>query len=435
MGRHSSRDLFPVPPVLRLTGPRARSATDRTVTGVRFPIVDDLSQIAADDRFLDYLAAGRSDLAGVFAGVSAGVAGGSASLRGSAAGARSIAPMLATWRAEIVEPSMPEVPSIPAPRRVMRGPADKQPSRSLKPILGVAAAVCALLMGSVAVGAHSAEPGDALWGLTRVLYSSHAESVKAKLEVTHSIEMAQDFLDKEQAKKAVAPLSSADIQVQKVDPSDGQKSLKSDLQSLWIQVNDKTGGSDGSSAEGSTNAEGAAAAVAASSSELAKNSSGVAKHTTSPRVTDKAGTTTGAIAGKPAVTSINDPSGTSSNGSDSHTPPGVPIPPPVGPTDGSSSNPGTDTGSPATSVPAVPVPSTTDPTSPPDPGTSTTSEVPPPVTTDAPTTPDPSTSSDPPTTEMSTTSVAPTPTPSTSDPSQNASNNDPASVENAQASQ
>jgi hypothetical protein len=36
---------------------------------------------------------------------------------------------------------------------------------------------------------------------------------------------------------------------------------------------------------------------------------------------------------------------------------------------------------------------------------------------------------------MSTTSVAPTPTPSTSDPSQNASNNDPASVENAQASQ
>jgi len=60
MGRHSSDDLYPsTPPVLRLATPRSRPAPERTVPGVRFPVVDDLSQIAADDRLLDYVAAGR----------------------------------------------------------------------------------------------------------------------------------------------------------------------------------------------------------------------------------------------------------------------------------------------------------------------------------------------------------------------------------------
>ena len=234
---------------------------------MRFPIVDDLSAIAADDRFLDYLAAGRADLAS------------SAVFSTSGSTALAVAPLLATWRSEVVDPPLPALPTLAPPKRVMRGPADRAQTRSLRPILGVAVAICALLVGSAAVGAHSAQPGDALWPLTRVLYASHAQSVQAKVAVTNFIHQAQKFLDNEQATRAKVPLSSADVEITRVDPSDGRESLKTDLNRLWVEVKKRTGGADDSPTEPATAAERAAAAgVAAAAS--AKNNSGASKHST-----------------------------------------------------------------------------------------------------------------------------------------------------------
>ncbi len=448
MGRHSSPDIFPAPPTRRLPGPRARPAGDRTIPGVRFPIVDDLSQIAADDRLLDYLAAGRSDFGDVFAGASGfaddrsrsssvGASGfaGSVASSGSAATALPLAPLLATWRSEIVDPPLPQLPSIPAPRRVMRGPADKRATRSVKPILGVVAAIGALLLASAAVGAQSAQPGDALWGLTKVLYSSHAESVQAKIDVKNSMVVAKGFLasqNSQEAVKAVVPLSSADVQIKHVDPSDGQEGLQSDLDTLWTEVHIKTGRSVPASAvDASTSAAQAAGGPVAAAS--AKNSSGAAKQSASSAARSSTGA--GATAGKPTVTSANgpsSPSGPATDGRLSPTVPGVilPVVPPTAPTVGNPSNPGTGTGAPAPSAPAVPgTDSATTPAGQDQP-TSTTSQTPAPVTTETPTTSAPSATADP-----STTSQMPSATATTADGGGVQQNNGPASVGNAPASQ
>ena len=48
---------------LRLGSGRSRQSAESTLPGVRFPIVDDLAMIAADDRLLDLIVLGPSDLA------------------------------------------------------------------------------------------------------------------------------------------------------------------------------------------------------------------------------------------------------------------------------------------------------------------------------------------------------------------------------------
>ena len=55
-------------------------------------------------------------------------------------------------------------------------------NRHLIPLAGAAAALTITISG-VAFGAHDAEPGDALWTVSKVLYSERAASVEKKVEV------------------------------------------------------------------------------------------------------------------------------------------------------------------------------------------------------------------------------------------------------------
>ncbi len=420
MGRHDSPELFPSPPVRRLTSARARPSADRTVPGLRFPIVDDLSAIAADDRFLDYLAAGRADLAS------------SAVFSTSGSTALAVAPLLATWRSEVVDTPLPALPTLAPPKRVMRGPADRAQTRSLRPILGVAVAICALLVGSAAVGAHSAQPGDALWPLTRVLYASHAQSVQAKVAVTNSIHQAQKFLDNKQATRAKVPLSSADVEITRVDPSDGRESLKTDLNRLWVEVKKRTGGADDSPTEPAT-AAGRAAAAGVAAAESAKNNGGAGKHSSASNAAGVAGPK--ANSSKPSSTATNGAADPTQPGGAARTQPGDPLPAPVASSGHDSSNPGGGAATSQSTAPGPTSPAPTDASSAPDPGTSTSSEAP--VTTDPSTSADPATSTndEPPSTAASTTSQMPAPTTDGAGGDQPGGNGPASVADNAQASQ
>ncbi|SDO99730.1 hypothetical protein SAMN04515671_2611 [Nakamurella panacisegetis] len=204
---------------------RARAASGDTA-GVDFSVaeavMDDLTLITADDLLLDRIAAGQGD---VFPEPATGVRSGPGGL----------APLLATWRADIVDPQWPDAPTVDEAIRAA-APKARPARRALRPILGVAVAISALLFGSAAIGAQHAQPGDALWPLAQVLYADHATSVQAGLAVKASLGIARDALVQHQPQSALVALTSASGEVQKVLTTDGKQALQDDLTRLWNEA-------------------------------------------------------------------------------------------------------------------------------------------------------------------------------------------------------
>ena len=381
MGRHRAPDAVPgeasVVEMETARLSRYRTGTSdgsRVGTSVAVAMVDDLTLITADDHFLDRIAAGQGEVfadSPVFA----------------RSGPGTLAPLLATWRADIVDPHWPDLPTIDDAVTAAARPQPKRARRALQPIVAVAVAISALLFGSAAVGAQHAVPGDTLWPLAQVLYADHASSVKAGIAAQASLSDARAALILGQPGSAIVALTSASVEVQKVLTTDGKNALQQDLDQLWNEAT--------SSLQAAT--PGAAPVVASSTDRYL------------PAVT--AGTPT-----KPGQSTSGPGSSSTSTGSGATTS--------VGPTSPTATSPGagttapTHTADPTGTHPVTPPPVgptttviTTAPTSP-DPSTSSAPTTADPVTTTAPTSTDPGTptTSDAPTTGSSTTSELPTPT-------------------------
>ncbi len=343
MGRHDKPDRNRLsPPILRVAGPRARSASDQTIPGVRFPIVDDLSQIAADDQLLDSIAAGRTDFADLFdvlAPLSPSESYPSTGPQSPRVVVGSVAPLLATWRSEIVSPPMPVLPPLAVVKRVMSGPPTRS-RQALRHILGVAAAICALLLGSAAVGAHSAQPGEPLWGLNVVLYADHAASVKAGMQAKANMSNARALIakgiDVQEVRKL---LISAQGNVEEVSPSDGKQVLQKDLAQLFTEAASVAAG--GTASAGPSTPE--ELAIAAGVSGAATSSIPTTVSSTSSSPTRTSGSTAPATSAPIVAPSL--PLSTTS---------GLPAPPVSVPTSGNSSPVGpVGTGSAATTTPTT----------------------------------------------------------------------------------
>jgi hypothetical protein len=215
----------------RVGGTNRRLRADETLPGVQFPVVEDLTRIAADDEFLDAIAVGGADLRSVFAHAG-GATTGSFPTFDASLGHRPIGlgPLLVTWRSELQERPLPPLPVLAA--RPMLAPADRSRRRSLRSLISVGAAICALLMASTAVGAHSAQPGQPLWGLSQVLWSEHANSVEARVNVEAAFSMAKKAIDAGNPAKARELLKGLDGEVDKVLPVDGRAALHENLKKL-----------------------------------------------------------------------------------------------------------------------------------------------------------------------------------------------------------
>ena len=204
---------------------------------MQFPVVEDLGRITADDEFLDAIAVGGADLRSVFAVSGANAAGGVFPPFPGSVGARrpaGLGSLLVAWRSELLEPPLPALPTL-APR-LMLAPADRSRRRSMRSLLSVGAAICALLMASTVVGAHSAQPGQPLWGLTQVLWSDHAHSIEAKVKVEAAIGFARKALKDGDAVKAQEVLNGLDGEVDKVLPADGRVALQHNLAKIQEEV-------------------------------------------------------------------------------------------------------------------------------------------------------------------------------------------------------
>jgi anti-sigma-D factor RsdA-like protein len=179
---------------------------DRSDTGGD-PFSGDLSGIQADDALLDALGGKDPERVGDLV-------------------QDDLNAMLLAWRHDVDSQAVSDlvdtdtaVATIAAAR-----PQPRARHRFLIP-LASAAAVLAIAFTGVSLVARDAQPGDPLWGLTRVLYSDHAQSVEAAVAVNTDLEAARAALREGKVNEAKDALDKAGVQLPKVSADDGHVDL------------------------------------------------------------------------------------------------------------------------------------------------------------------------------------------------------------------
>ncbi|GGM58650.1 hypothetical protein GCM10012275_32280 [Longimycelium tulufanense] len=178
----------------------------------------DLSALQADDALLDMLGGTDPALTGRLA-------------------EQELSALLLSWRRDVdAEPIDELVDTDTALAVVAAARAPRRRHRLLVP-LASAAAVLAIAFTGVGMVARDAQPGDALWGLTRVLYSDHARSVEAAASVKADLEQARTLLANGRIAEARALLDRAETQIGEVNNEDGKRDLMATHGTLLHAIN------------------------------------------------------------------------------------------------------------------------------------------------------------------------------------------------------
>jgi hypothetical protein len=170
----------------------------------------DLVAVQADDELINALAAGMTV-------TSPGRPGYGADDR--------VAAILAAWKADVDVDPIPELVDTDTAVATVR--AARRPGRRARHLAPVAAAAAfvVLSIGAVSVGSYNAQPDDALWGVSKVLYSQRAESVEAAVRVEARITKAKEALAAGQPVTAAQELAQARADLSVVRPEEGRNEL------------------------------------------------------------------------------------------------------------------------------------------------------------------------------------------------------------------
>jgi hypothetical protein len=183
---------------------------------------DDLAGIRADDALLDALGGRAGDQPESFVD-------------------DELNALLLAWRREVDSPPVGElvdtdtaVATIAAARTQPRGR-----HRFLIPVAS-AAAVLAIAFTGMSLVARDAQPGDTLWGLTRVLYSEHARSIEAAVAVRDDLALAHAALRDGRYGEARDKLLEAEETLPSVSPDDDKDRLVQEHKSLLQELDSTT---------------------------------------------------------------------------------------------------------------------------------------------------------------------------------------------------
>jgi hypothetical protein len=186
-------------------GHRASGAGDDLVDG---PV--DLAAVRADDALLDAIAGGtgRADFG-------AGYGFGSGSHADDEADDERIAAILAAWRADIEADPMPELVSLDeAMDAVTAGheARDRFRGRARRRMpFAVAAAAAIVAVAGLTVAVHGSQPGDTLFGVSKVFFSEHAAEVQKVDDVRKTIDRANAAIQRGDSAGARKELESANL--------------------------------------------------------------------------------------------------------------------------------------------------------------------------------------------------------------------------------
>ena len=192
------------------------------------PVVD-VADVFADDALIDGLLSERSEPVSVGAGFGGHDAG------SGAPGADPLIELFDIWREEISSTPLPPMPVVRrASHPVATGRHRLQ--RTARPAMFIAAAICALLIGSAAVGSRTARPGDSLWPLASVLWSDRLDSVQSLNDVKDALAEVQIALDAGRPDDAREALMRATVHLGHVDDLDMPESMPAQVQELWVDI-------------------------------------------------------------------------------------------------------------------------------------------------------------------------------------------------------
>ncbi len=174
----------------------------------------DLSALRADDALLDAVARpGRDESSEELFGLDADAA------------QQRLGAVLLAWRRKIDSEPIGELVSVErASTALTAGRPKRRPRLSLVP-LAAAAALLVIVCAGLPLAAHSAMPGDLLWGVSKVLYSERAESVQAAAIASKQLDDARRALASGNIDEARRALAEASNKLSAVRPEEGRNDL------------------------------------------------------------------------------------------------------------------------------------------------------------------------------------------------------------------
>ncbi|QNG19564.1 type IV secretion protein Rhs [Rhodococcus triatomae] len=119
-----------------------------------------------------------------------------------------LALLLTDWRNSIVSEPLPAGPSLDEALAAVERSRPSARLRLLRPIAGAAAAV-AVALGGATILSYDAEPGDPLWAVKSVVFSSQADSTMAKMDARSQLEQAERLIAEGNGAAARSMLATA----------------------------------------------------------------------------------------------------------------------------------------------------------------------------------------------------------------------------------
>lgn len=186
------------------------------------PVADDLSAVQADDRLLDALGSATPGVAGSL-------------------GDDDLNALLLAWRNEVETAPFGELVDTDTAIATIQAARPQPVSRHRFLIpLASAAAVLAIAFTGVSLVARDAQPGDALWGLTRVLYSEHAKSIEAAAIISGDLDAARLALREGKVNEAREKLNKIGASLESVSTADGKQQLEEKHKELEKELDTNT---------------------------------------------------------------------------------------------------------------------------------------------------------------------------------------------------
>ncbi|WP_410625298.1 anti-sigma-D factor RsdA [Amycolatopsis sp. cmx-8-4] len=193
------------------------------LSGSEAEFAADLTAVQADDALLDAL-------------------GGSDPALADGLGDQELNALLVAWRRDIDSEPLAELVDVDTAVRTVTTAALAQRHASsggrrrlLVPV-AVAAAVLAIAFTGTGLAARSAEPGDTLWGLAKVLYSDHTHSVEAAANAKLDLEKANLALAGGDLVGARQALQDAQTALSQVSDEDNKGQLMEQHRQLAAQL-------------------------------------------------------------------------------------------------------------------------------------------------------------------------------------------------------
>jgi hypothetical protein len=150
-----------------------------------------------------------------------------------------LASLLLSWRDDVGATTAGPLVDIETAASTVKAAPRPRKRQTLGP-LAAAAAVLVIAFTGVGLAARDAEPGNPLWGVTKVLYSEKAKSVEAAAAVRTKLEAASDALASGKVAEAQDALEQAQEKLPVVAAEDGQGALVARTEQLIAQLEQLT---------------------------------------------------------------------------------------------------------------------------------------------------------------------------------------------------